>query len=133
MAKDVATRTAHPRWLLDRWTRMFGADRAAAIAEANQQLSYPDVFAENPPSEAVPSKLVPGMFKLSGSSANIEGYALDEGSGVIADLASAELKQLVRKLREENAEQKRVLAELREEIARLKGLKGRPRIKLAGL
>src|SRR5438105_1803927 len=89
MAKDVATRTAHPRWLLDRWTRMFGADRAAAIAEANQQLSYPDVFAENPPSEAVPSKLVPGMFKLSGSSANIEGYALDEGSGVIADLASA--------------------------------------------
>src|SRR5438270_6154903 len=29
------------------------------------------------------------MFKLSGSSANIEGYALDEGSGVIADLASA--------------------------------------------
>ena len=89
MAKDVATRTAHPQWLIDRWTRAFGAERAAAIAEANQQLSYPDVFAETPPAGAVPSSLVPGMYKLTGSSANVEGYALDEGSGVIADIAAA--------------------------------------------
>jgi 16S rRNA (cytosine967-C5)-methyltransferase len=89
LAKDVATRTAHPQWLIDRWTRMFGAERAAAIAEANQQLSYPDVFAENPPTGATASKLVPSMYKLSGSSANVEGYALDEGSGVIADIAAA--------------------------------------------
>jgi 16S rRNA (cytosine967-C5)-methyltransferase len=89
MAKDVATRTAHPQWLIDRWTRAFGAERAVAIAEGNQQLSYPDVFAENPPAGAVPSSLVPGMYKLTGSSANVEGYALDEGSGVIADIAAA--------------------------------------------
>ena len=89
MAKDVATRTAHPQWLIDRWTRMFGAERATAIAEANQQLSYPDVFAANPPAGATPSKLVSGMYKLTGSSANVEGYALDEGSGVIADIAAA--------------------------------------------
>ena len=88
MAKDVATRTAQPQWLIDRWTRMFGAERAARIAEANQQLSYPDVFAPNG-SSGEPSKLVPGMYKLSGSSANVEGYALDEGSGVIADIAAA--------------------------------------------
>ncbi|HEY8131053.1 MAG TPA: transcription antitermination factor NusB [Thermoanaerobaculia bacterium] len=89
LAKDLATRTAHPQWLLDRWTKFYGADRAAAIAEANQQLSYPDVFTSNPPPEAEPSKLVPGMYKLTGSSAQVEGYALDEGSGVIADIAAA--------------------------------------------
>jgi 16S rRNA (cytosine967-C5)-methyltransferase len=89
LAKDLATRTAHPEWLLDRWTRMYGADRAAAIAEANQQLSYPDVFTSNPPPGAEPSRLVPGMYKLTGSSAQVEGYALDEGSGVIADIAAA--------------------------------------------
>ena len=88
MAKDLATRTAHPQWLIDRWTRTLGAERTAKIAEANQQLSYPDVFAEKPP-DAEPSKLVPGMYKLTGSSANVEGYALDEGSGVIADIAAA--------------------------------------------
>ena len=91
MAKDVATRTAHPQWLIDRWTRMFGADRAAAIAAANQELSYPDIFVAQTllSVPGTPSQLVPGMYKLSGSSANVEGYALDEGSGVIADIAAA--------------------------------------------
>ena len=42
--QDLATRTAHPQWLIDRWTRMYGAERAAKIAEANQELSYPDVL-----------------------------------------------------------------------------------------
>src|SRR5712691_11065771 len=64
LAKDLATRTAHPQWLLDRWIRMYGAARAAAIAEANQQLSYPDVFAAKPPAGAEASKFVPGMYKL---------------------------------------------------------------------
>lgn len=89
LATDLATRTAHPQWLLDRWARTFGAERAAAIAEANQQLSYPDIFTEQAPAGAEPSKLVPGMYRLTGSSAHVEGYALDEGSGVIADLAAA--------------------------------------------
>lgn len=89
LAAGLATRTAHPPWLIDRWTRLFGAERAAKIAEANQQLSYPDVLASAPPANAVPSKLVPGMYKLTGSSANVEGYALDEGSGVIADIAAS--------------------------------------------
>ena len=89
LARDLPTRTAHPRWLIERWTRMFGAERAAAIAEANQQLSYPDLFGPQAPPGSEPSKLVPGMFKLTGSSAHAEGWALDEGSGVIADLAAA--------------------------------------------
>ena len=41
---DLATRTAHPQRLIERWTRLFGAERCAAIANANQQLSYPDVL-----------------------------------------------------------------------------------------
>jgi len=48
-------------------------------------------------------------------------------------LSPAELKQLVLQLLGENAELKRVIVELREEIARLKGLKGRPRIKPSGM
>src|SRR2546423_5472964 len=95
MAKDVSTRTAHPQWLIDRWTRMFGAERAEKIAEANQELSYPDVFVANAPPGGEPSMLVPGMFKLTGSSANVEGYALDEGSGVIADIAAATARDIL--------------------------------------
>jgi 16S rRNA (cytosine967-C5)-methyltransferase len=86
---DVATRTAHPQWLIDRWTRIYGADRAAKIANANQELSYPDVMTDSPPPDATRSELVPGMWKLTGSSAEVAGFALDEGSGVIADIAAA--------------------------------------------
>jgi len=86
---DVATRTAHPQWLIDRWGRRYGAERAAKIAEANQELSFPDVMTDLPPPDAVASTLVPGMWKLSGSSADVEGVVLDEGSAVIADIAAA--------------------------------------------
>jgi len=88
-APDVATRTAHPEWMIDRWTRTYGAERAAKIAAANQELSFPDVMTDTPPADATPSELVPGMWKLTGSSADVDGYALDEGSAVIADIAAA--------------------------------------------
>jgi 16S rRNA (cytosine967-C5)-methyltransferase len=86
---DVATRTAHPRWLIDRWGRTYGAERAAKIAEANQDLSFPDVMTDSPPPGATASALVPGMWKLTGSSADVEGVVLDEGSAVIAGIAAA--------------------------------------------
>jgi 16S rRNA (cytosine967-C5)-methyltransferase len=86
---DVATRTAHPQWLIDRWTHFYGADRAAKIANANQELSYPDAMTDSPPPDATRSELVPGMWKLTGSSADVDGFALDEGSAVIADIAAA--------------------------------------------
>jgi 16S rRNA (cytosine967-C5)-methyltransferase len=85
---DVATKTAHPLWLIERWTKSFGAERAAQIAEANQGLSFPDVMTETPPPDAAPSELVPGMWKLTGSSAEVEGIVLDEGSAVIAGIAA---------------------------------------------
>ncbi len=86
---DLATRTAHPPWLIARWVRHYGEERAARIAAANQELSYPDVIASEPPPGATASELVPGMWKLRGSSAAVDGIVLDEGSAVIGDLAAA--------------------------------------------
>jgi 16S rRNA (cytosine967-C5)-methyltransferase len=89
---DLATRTAHPQWLIERWTNFFGAERAAKIAEANQELSYPDVLSleGDAPPDAEPSKLVRDVWKLHGSSADLDRdrfYPMDEGSAVIADIA----------------------------------------------
>src|SRR5688500_15729891 len=57
--RDPATRTAHPRWLFDRWAKMYGEERAAKIAEANQELSYPDALSlrGNAPPDSTPSEL----------------------------------------------------------------------------
>jgi 16S rRNA (cytosine967-C5)-methyltransferase len=90
---DLATRFAHPRWLFDRWSRTFGEERGAAIAEANQQLSYPDVLVLSgaPPPSAAPSELVSDVFKLEGSSADLDRerfYPMDEGSAVVAAIAA---------------------------------------------
>jgi 16S rRNA (cytosine967-C5)-methyltransferase len=91
---DVATRTAHPEWLIARWSYAFGAERAAKIAEANQELSYPDVLSRSgdAPPDAVRSELVPDVWKLHGSSAALERaefHPMDEGSAVIAAIARA--------------------------------------------
>ncbi len=88
---DVATRFAHPRWLFERWVRMYGADRAAKIAEANQELSYPDVLLLGGTPAGEPSQLVDGIFKLRESTADLDRerfYPMDEGSGVIAAVAA---------------------------------------------
>lgn len=90
---DIATQFAHPKWLFDRWARVYGDKRAIAIMESNQHLSYPDVLAlgGTPPPQAVPSSLVPDLYKLEGSSANLDRanfYPMDEGSAVIAHIAA---------------------------------------------
>ncbi len=90
----LATRTAHPEWLIERWARTYGDDRAEAIAQANQHLSYPDVLAltaEAPPG-GVRSTLVADIWKMSGSTAalNRESFwPMDEGSAVVAAIATA--------------------------------------------
>jgi 16S rRNA (cytosine967-C5)-methyltransferase len=91
---DVATRVAHPRWMFDRWQRTYGADRAIAIANANQELSYPDVLVlgEERPQGATPSTLADHVARLEGSSADLDRaafYPMDEGSAVIAAIAGA--------------------------------------------
>lgn len=91
---DPATRFAHPQWLFDRWIKTWGPERAEAIAAADQQLSYPDalVLSGDQPDGAVPSTLVDGVVRLSGSSADLDRerfYPMDEGSAVIAATAAA--------------------------------------------
>jgi len=90
---DLAVRSAHPRWLIERWTRMYGAERAAAIAAADQELSYPDVVAlagEAPP-DGTASALVDDVYRLTGPSAELDRarfWPMDEGSAVIAAIAA---------------------------------------------
>lgn len=97
---DVPTRLAHPKWLFDRWVRFFGEERAIAIAEANQQLSYPDalVLSGDPPEGATPSTLVPEIVKLTGSTADLDRarfYPMDEGSAVIAAIAASSGREIL--------------------------------------
>jgi 16S rRNA (cytosine967-C5)-methyltransferase len=101
----VAVRLSHPLWLLKRWEILFGRQRAAEIAEANQGLSYPDLLL-NPASAGAraalsavdhePSTLVADMVRLKGSTSIVgewiargEMYPMDEGSAVIAAVAGA--------------------------------------------
>jgi len=92
--RDLATRTAHPPWLIERWTRFYGAERAAKIAEANQELSYPDVLTltDEAPPDATPSTLVDHVYRLRGSSAELDRakfWPMDEGSAVVASIAAS--------------------------------------------
>ena len=89
-----AIRTAHPEWLFRRWERQFGSERTLSMANANQAFSYPDVLSLDGsiPPEAVPSNLVDRIFRLRGSSANLDRahfYPMDEGSAVIAAITRA--------------------------------------------
>lgn len=97
---DLPTRTAHPAWLIERWTRTYGAERAARIAEANQELSYPDVVSLHgaEPPESIASTLVPDVYKLHASSAELdrsEFHPMDEGSAVVAAIARAAGDQIL--------------------------------------
>lgn len=92
--RDLATRTAHPAWLIERWTRFYGAERTAKIAEANQELSYPDVLAltDEAPPDGTPSTLVDHVYRLRGSSAELDRakfWPMDEGSALIASIAAS--------------------------------------------
>ena len=95
---DLATQFAHPTWLVDRWIHNYGEDRARRILKANQELSYPDALILDADAwgagvltGATQSSLVPGVIKLTGSSADLDReqfHPMDEGSAVIAAIAA---------------------------------------------
>jgi 16S rRNA (cytosine967-C5)-methyltransferase len=91
---DLPTLTAHPQWLIERWSRNYGEARATRIAHANQELSTPDVLSlrGSTPPAAEPSSLLPRMWRLRGSTAELdrgEFHPMDEGSAVIAAITRA--------------------------------------------
>jgi 16S rRNA (cytosine967-C5)-methyltransferase len=106
--KSIATRTAHPPWLIARWIHNFGSQRAEKIALANQQPSYPDVLIDQARVsigevrgrldaegiDSAVSPLVPGMMRVLGSTAPLEAliadgtvWPMDEGSAIVAMMA----------------------------------------------
>jgi 16S rRNA (cytosine967-C5)-methyltransferase len=97
----------HPAWLLDRWRRAYGNERAHAIAASNQQLSFPDVVVNSARIDrgamrlrlaergivAEESRLVESVLRLQAGTAELAGeieqgllYPMDEGSAVVASL-----------------------------------------------
>lgn len=100
-SRDVAVRTSHPEWLVSRWARTYGAQRAEAIATANQNLSWPDLLVNErrwSRDEALaeiharglraePSVLAEGMIRLDSGTLPLADlirdgrlYPMDEGS-----------------------------------------------------
>lgn len=91
---DLATKFGHPQWLVERWRSMYGNARTEEIVRANQELSQPDVLAIGSaiPPGGVPSALVPDVYKLQGSTSDLDRavfHPMDEGSAVIAAIARA--------------------------------------------
>ena len=74
---------------------MYGAERAARIAEANQELSYPDVLSlhgdEPPDGDAVDARARSSASCTARARSSIarDFYPMDEGSAVIAAIARA--------------------------------------------
>lgn len=106
-----AARHAHPEWIVARWKERFGANAAARILEADQELSYPDLLVNTtriPMDDAEEllrgrgvsferSTLAGGMLRLRESTAVVaeeieQGlfYPMDEGSAVVASLVGGE-------------------------------------------
>lgn len=102
-----AQRLSHPPFLLERWTKTFGAERARAIAAANQELSYPDILVNTARISrdamrerlarrdiaSEPSPFLPQFLRLRSGTSDLapeidEGLAwpMDEGSAVVASL-----------------------------------------------
>jgi len=103
----IAVRTSHPEWLVARWATLFGRERTAEIAAADQELSYPDLLvnvkrwsvddaAEELVSRGIAferSLIDPSMLRLRESTARVADlirkgrvHAMDEGSAAIASL-----------------------------------------------
>lgn len=103
----IAIRTSHPQWLVERWARLFGVERTALIAAADQELSYPDVLVNerrwsvadaseeltNRGIEHELSTIHPSVIRLRESTLRVADlvhhgrlHAMDEGSAAIASL-----------------------------------------------
>lgn len=106
---SLARTTAHPEWMVARWADRFGLTRAAAICQANQQYSFPDLLVNgakisvddaeellrNRGYAVRRGRFVPEMLTLDAGTADIRDevssgvvYPMDEGSALVASLVS---------------------------------------------
>jgi 16S rRNA (cytosine967-C5)-methyltransferase len=85
-----AIELSHPAWLLDRWRRSYGAERAAAIARANNQA--PHLFVRVPPGATIevgqPCRYVRRCRDLTGEAGRVPpGFIVqDEASQIVSYL-----------------------------------------------
>ena len=87
---DLSVQTAHPRWLIERWSRLYGEERTRRILEADQELSSPDILVTGEPPDGVqPSAVVPHIYRVAAGPVPAGFYAMDEGSAVVAAIAAA--------------------------------------------
>jgi len=106
----LAVATSHPSWLIERWTKAFGAQEAEAFAQANSQ-PPPVAFRvvnsraqevevcdrlRKAGAELVPSKVVGSAWRIAGGGrlltqlvAEGQVYLQDEASQLVAELLGA--------------------------------------------
>lgn len=106
----LAVATSHPPWLIERWTKAFGADEAEAFARANNEPA-PVAFRvvnnraqevevcerlRQAGAELVPSKVVNSAWRITGAGrllaelvAEGQVYLQDEASQLVADVLGA--------------------------------------------
>jgi 16S rRNA (cytosine967-C5)-methyltransferase len=103
--EKVAIETSHPAWLIERWTRSFGADEATAFAQANNEVpptSFRVVLNRAEESEVLsrlraagavlePSTLADGAWRVNGATAALRElsaagkiYLQDDASQLVA-------------------------------------------------
>jgi 16S rRNA (cytosine967-C5)-methyltransferase len=104
---DLSVRYGHPEWMVRRWIDIYGSERTAAIARANQEHSHPDLIVNTgriEPArlleqlkargvEVSPSPLIDTSIRLRGSTAVLQEeiaagllYPMDDGSAAVASV-----------------------------------------------
>jgi 16S rRNA (cytosine967-C5)-methyltransferase len=79
--------SAHPEWLIDRWTRHFGSDAAAVIAAYDQQEPSFAVRASEVTEELPPGAFLARARRLNGGVPPETARIQDEGSQLVAEIA----------------------------------------------
>lgn len=112
----LSVETSHPRWLIERWTKAFGRDAAAAFARANNEtpvVAFRVVAARAKgrnvleelraaAEELSPSRIAEGAWRIHGAGAHLrklaqEGliYIQDEASQLVAQVLDAKAQNRV--------------------------------------
>lgn len=112
----IAVATSHPLWLIERWTKAFGAEETEAFAQANNEPA-PIAFRivnnraqvaemcerlRRSGAELIPSRVVSGAWRITGAGTLLaelvaagQVYVQDEASQLVAESLAAQPGELV--------------------------------------